>query len=143
MGSVGSGGHGQRALPPGASGDARLAVRRFVRLCVEVLNGFRPAGHLRRFSLPSEAAEVVETGLQGARWVGRLRSAQLDGVPAGSTKRTRRPTPVAVLRVRLCEPRQGAIEAAVVLASGERTWAMALRLELHQEAWVVTILRLI
>ncbi|MEU4558833.1 Rv3235 family protein [Actinoplanes sp. NPDC023936] len=118
---------------PGASGDAKLAVRRFVHLSVEVLNGFRPAGHLRRLSLPSHAADVVAAGLAGAQWVGQLRRA----------KRTRRPAPVAVLKVHLCEPRAGAVEAAVVLVTGERTWALALRMELHQQAWVATALRLI
>src|SRR4051794_2843549 len=36
-----------RPVVAGASADARLAVRRFVHLCVEVLNGYRPAAHLR------------------------------------------------------------------------------------------------
>ncbi|MEU8237695.1 Rv3235 family protein [Actinoplanes missouriensis] len=118
---------------PGASGDAKLAVRRFVHLSVEVLNGFRPAGHLRRLSLPSHAADVVAAGLAGAQWVGQLRRA----------KKTRRPAPVAVLKVHLCEPRAGAVEAAVVLVTGERTWALALRMELHQQTWLATALRLI
>ncbi|BAL86100.1 hypothetical protein AMIS_8800 [Actinoplanes missouriensis 431] len=129
---------GQPAGPPaaevpGASGDAKLAVRRFVHLSVEVLNGFRPAGHLRRLSLPSHAADVVAAGLAGAQWVGQLRRA----------KKTRRPAPVAVLKVHLCEPRAGAVEAAVVLVTGERTWALALRMELHQQTWLATTLRLI
>lgn len=131
---AGSGpGPGQRPRHPGASGDARLAVRRFVHLCVEVLNGFRPAGHLRGLSLPSQAAEVVAAGLAGSRWVAELRKA----------KKTRRPAPVAVLKVHLCEPRPGVVEVAVVLVTGERTWAMALRMELHEQAWVATTLRLI
>jgi hypothetical protein len=45
--------------------------------------------------------------------------------------------------VLLCEPRPGAIEAAVLLITGERTWAMAFRLELHQQKWAATALRLI
>ncbi|MBB2947878.1 hypothetical protein FB565_007649 [Actinoplanes lutulentus] len=124
--------------PPGASGDARLAVRRFVHLCVEVLNGFRPAGHLRRLSLPATAAEVVDSGLAGAQWVGRLRKAK-----GGKAKGMRRPDPVIVLRVQLCEPRAGAIEAAIVLVTGDRTWALALRMELHEQSWVATTLCLI
>jgi hypothetical protein len=35
------------------------------------------------------------------------------------------------------------VEAAVALVMGERTWAMALRMELHHDAWSATILRLI
>jgi hypothetical protein len=48
-----------------------------------------------------------------------------------------------VLKVHLCEPRPGAVEVAVALVTGERTWAMALRLELHRDAWCATALRLI
>ncbi|WP_430783219.1 Rv3235 family protein [Actinoplanes sp. G11-F43] len=127
-------------VPPvaGASGDARLAVRRFVRMCVEVLNGFRPAAHLRRLALPSEAADVVAQGLAGARRVTELRKAAHPG-----PRRPARPAPVAVLKVMLCEPRTGAVEAAVTLVTGDRTWAMAFRLELHQQTWTATTLLII
>ena len=50
---------------------------------------------------------------------------------------------MAVIRLRLCEPRPGAVEAAVALVTGDRTWAMALRMELHHQAWSATTLRLI
>lgn len=130
-----------RPEPPpvvGVSGDTRLAVRRFVRLCVEVLNGFRPAAHLRRLSLPSEAAEVVAQGLAGARRVTELRKAARP-----DTRRPPRPAPVAVIGLKLCEPRHGAVEAAVTLVTGDRTWAMAFRLELHQQTWTATTLVII
>jgi uncharacterized protein DUF6459 len=122
----------------GTPGDARLAVRRFVSVCVEVLNGYRPAAHLRRLSLPMEAPSVVAQGVAGARRVAELRQATR---PAD--RRARRPGPVGVLRVLLCEPRAGVVEAAVLLITGERTWAMAFRLELHQQKWAATALRLI
>ncbi|WIM97387.1 Rv3235 family protein [Actinoplanes oblitus] len=122
----------------GPSGDARLAVKRFVHLCLEVLNGYRPATHLRRLTLPAQAADVVAQGLSGARRVAQLRRARRPG-----DRRPARPSPVAVLRVNLCEPRRGAVEAAVALITGERTWAMALRLELHDDNWYATALRLI
>lgn len=125
-----------RSVVAGASADAKLAVRRFVRLCVEVLNGYRPPAHLRRLSLPGEAAAVVAQALVGARWVADLRKQH-------PCHRPRRPSPVGVIKLRLCEPRPGAVEAAVALLIGERTWAMALRLELHHEAWSATALRLI
>ncbi|HWS31526.1 MAG TPA: Rv3235 family protein [Actinoplanes sp.] len=163
----------------GVSGDARLAVRRFVRLCVEVLNGFRPAAHLRRASLPSEAAEVVAQGLAGARRVAELRrqphpgNRRLDAAahPRPGTRqsnagaqprppetarearagarspasmgRPTRPAPVAVVGLKLCEPRHGAVEVAVTLVTGDRAWAMAFRMELHQETWVATTLLII
>jgi hypothetical protein len=123
---------------PGASGDAKLAVRRFVHLCVEVLNGHRPAAQLRRLSLPKEAGGVVAQAVAGARRVAETRPAA-----RSADQRSRRAGPVAVLRLLLCEPRPGAVEAAVLLVTGERTWAMALRLEFHQQAWAATVLRLI
>ena len=131
----------KRALPPivaGASGDAKLAVRRFVHMCVEVLNGYRPAAHLRRLSLPKEAADVVAQATAGTSRVAQMRRS-----PRTPGRRTHQPGPVAVIRLRLCEPRPGAVEAAVLLVTGERTWAMALRLEMHQQNWCATTLRLI
>lgn len=122
----------------GASHDAKVAVHRFVRLCVEVLNGHRPPTHLRKFALPAEAAGVVAQGWAGARRVAELRRAAHAG-----RRPPRRPAPTAVIRLRLCEPRPGAVEAAVALVTGERTWAMALRMELHQQSWAATTLRLI
>lgn len=128
----------QPAGAAGASGDAKLAVRRFVHLCVEVLNGYRPAAHLRRLALPKEAAGVVAQAVAGTSRVAELRRQACPG-----QRRDRRPGPVGVIRLRLCEPRPGAVEAAVLLVTGERTWAMALRLELHQQNWCATTLRLV
>jgi hypothetical protein len=129
----------RRTVVTGASTEARLAVRRFVATCVEVLNGYRPAAHLRRLSQPREAANVVAQGLAGARRVTEARQHRT----AGRAPRPRRPVPAAVVRLQLCEPRAGAVEAAAVLVIGDRTHAMALRLESHNEAWLATTLRLI
>ncbi|GAA2641773.1 hypothetical protein Adu01nite_39160 [Paractinoplanes durhamensis] len=129
----------RRSVVAGASQEAKLAVHRFVRLAVEVLNGHRPPAHLRHLSRPEEAAGVVAQGLAGARRVAELRST---GPPARRAGH-RRPSPVAVVRLRMCEPRPGAVEAAIALVTGERTWAMALRMELHHQAWSATTLRLI
>ncbi|WP_051807578.1 Rv3235 family protein [Actinoplanes subtropicus] len=128
------------AVVAGASHDAKLAVHRFVRMCVEVLNGHRPPAQLRQLSVPVDAAKVVAQAATGARRVADLRRAA--AAPRGR-RPPRRPPPVAVIQLRLCEPRPGAVEAAAALVMGERTWAMALRLELHHDAWSATILRLI
>ncbi|GIF19171.1 hypothetical protein BJ973_006218 [Actinoplanes tereljensis] len=125
-----------RSVVVGASPDAKVAVHRFMRLCVEVLNGHRPPAHLRPLSRPEEAAGVVAQGLAGARRVADLRR-------AAGRRPPRRAVPVAVIRLRVCEPRPGAVEAAAALVTGERTWAMALRMELHQQSWAATTLRLI
>jgi hypothetical protein len=124
----------------GVTGDARLALRRFVHACVEVLNGYRPAAHLRRLAKPAEAARVVAQAIAGAHRVSELRRSD-QRRPAHRARR--RPAPVAVLRVLFCEPRRGAIEASVVLVTGDRTWALAVRLELYQDSWVATTLRLV
>lgn len=129
----------RRTVVTGVSAEARLAVRRFVAMCVEVLNGYRPATHLRPLTQPREAATVVAQGLAGARRVTAARTART----AGRTPRTRRPAPAAVVRLQLCEPREGAVEAAAVLMIGDRTHAMAIRLEVHDESWLATTLRLI
>jgi Family of unknown function (DUF6459) len=131
--------HGPRVV--GASGEARLAVRRFVTMCVEVLNGYRPATHLRWLSLPKEAPAVIAQAVAGTARVAELRRTR--GTPRTTDRRGRGPTPVGVVRLHLCEPRPGAVEAAVLLVTGDRTWAMALRLELHHQSWRATTLRLV
>jgi hypothetical protein len=89
-------------VPPAPERPAmrKLAVRRFVSVCVEVLNGYRPAAHLRRLSLPMEAPGVVAQGVVGARRVAELRHAARPG-----DRRTRRPVRSPSSRVLLCEPR--------------------------------------
>ncbi|UQU68717.1 Rv3235 family protein [Couchioplanes caeruleus] len=124
-------------LAAGVSPDARLAVRRFVGSCIEVLNGYRPAAHLRRLAQPREAAAVVAQGVTAAHRVAEARRG------TGRPSRSHRPAPAAVVKVSLCEPRPGAVEAAAVLVIGDRSWALALRLELHDDAWLATVLRLI
>ncbi|MCY1142891.1 Rv3235 family protein [Actinoplanes sp. Pm04-4] len=129
----------QHSPVAGASAEAKLAVRRFVRTCVEVLDGHRPAAHLRRLSRPMEASAVVAQGVAAAHRVRELREAgRTPGRRAPS-----RPSPVAVMHVRLCEPRPGAVEAAVALLTAGRTWALALRLEVHEADWRATTLHLV
>jgi hypothetical protein len=125
----------------GASVEAKLAVRRFVAVCVEVINGHRPAAHLRRLSRPGEAAGIVAQALAAGRRAGELRKAVRTSRTAD--RHGRGPAPVAVLRLRLCEPRPGVVEAAVLLVTGERTWALAVRLEQHHQSWAATTLRLV
>jgi hypothetical protein len=127
-----------RRPPVGAvSADAKIAVHRFVRHCVEVLNGYRPAGHLRQLALPAEAATIVAQGLAGARRVASLRKA------AAGRRTPRRTSPAAVMSLRVCQPTREAVEAAAALVTTHRTWALALRLELHHDTWSATTLRLI
>lgn len=135
-------GDGDESAVAGASGEARQAVRRFVGACVEVLNGYRPATHLRRLCVPADAAGIVAQALAANRRVAELRRAR-GWTARAASRHGRRPDPVVVQGLRLCEPRTGAVEAAVLLITGERTWAVAIRMERHQHAWAATVLRLV
>lgn len=113
-----------------ASADARLAVRRFLATCLEILNGYRPLGHVRPLVSPTEADTALaqlRTGLE------RL---------AGQNRTARR-APAKVRLVRVCEPRPGVVEAAVVLGGPGRTWALAFRLERHQGRWIGATVRVL
>jgi hypothetical protein len=149
----------------GPAGEAGRAARSFVNVCVEVLNGFRPVTHLRPFVAPSSYTRMVD---QLTRRAVRLRMAATT-VPG----QPRPPTPngssawaggpggrsgggsggrgsvgargprVALRRMHVCEPRAGAVEAAVVLSHGGATWAMAVRMERHERQWHCTSMQVI
>ncbi len=118
--------------PPAGSPEGRRAAHRFAALCLEVLNGFRPAAHLRPLSRPSDAGRVVERLVEA---IGRLpRHHHRPGRPAELVK-------LRLLRV--SEPVPGVIEAAASLGTTGRTWAMAFRLERRRDRWLGTALEVI
>ncbi|HEU4425851.1 MAG TPA: Rv3235 family protein [Pilimelia sp.] len=151
----------------GASPDSRAAARRFTAMCLEILNGYRPTGHVRPFVTPAEAplvieqltlararvAEVQRTGGHGWDRATRLRRhASPDGGrttpetrvvlhPVSRFDGSRRLVGLGQLRV--CEPRGGAAEVAAVLRTTGRAWALAFRLERRQGAWLCTTARLL
>jgi Family of unknown function (DUF6459) len=110
----------------GCSG--REATRRFVGLCVEVINGFRPVSHLRKVTGPQRFADVAD---QILRRTARLRKAQ------GNRQQVR------VRRIQMAEPRTGVVEAAAVLDHGGRCWAMAIRLERGTRGWECVVIQVI
>ncbi|WP_433390314.1 Rv3235 family protein [Micromonospora sp. KLBMP9576] len=122
-------------LPPDAlvtaTPEASRAAHRFVCTCLEVLNGYRPPGQLRPLLDPPRAAGLLP----------ELARATARCAPA----RRRSPRPVVrLLRLRVCEPRAAAVEAAAVLTgAGGRTWAMALRLEHRRGGWLCTALQVL
>ena len=128
-----------RPVVAGASAEAKHAVYRFVRTCVEVLNGYRPAAHMRRLAVPTESAAIVAQVMATAHRVSDMRRR----MQSPAKRASHRPLPVALVRLRLCEPRPGAVEAAFALVLGDRTWAMALRMEQHHQTWSATTLRLV
>jgi hypothetical protein len=95
---------------------------------VEVLNGFRPASHLRPLIEPLAALTIVDQLADRSIVADRSRS-------RGRAVDDR----VRVRQIRICEPVTGVAEAAVVLGRGELRWAMALRWEFLRGAWLCTI----
>lgn len=116
-------------MVPTATPEARQAARRFLRTCLEILNGYRPISHLRPLTSPGESEGVI-----GQFAVGLDRLAVLARRAGGRREL------VQIRRVRVCEPRPGAAEAAAVLGNGGRTWAVAFRLERRRGSWVATAL---
>jgi hypothetical protein len=126
----------QRRHPPataGRPGQARAAAQRFVGVCVEVLNGFRPATHLRPMAAAADLPAVTDQVLR------RTARVYLGGA-AGNAGRDHR---VRVRSLRVCEPRDGVAELAVVLMYRESTWAMAARLERQGQAWLCKLVQVL
>ncbi|SDY70805.1 hypothetical protein SAMN05444365_103202 [Micromonospora pattaloongensis] len=130
----GSGDH-PAGLPPGAlaaaSPEARQAARRFLVACLEIFNGYRPIGHARQLSSRDDAEEIIEQLATGLRRINGHRGAG------------RRPEPVRLRSLRVCEPRRGVAEGAAALSARDRTWAMAFRLERRGGGWVGTAAHLL
>jgi hypothetical protein len=142
----------QPPVVTGAPAEARTAVRRFIAMLVEVLNGYRPPTHLRRLCRPVEATTIVAQAraAQHRMTLHRAEHHHLAGtrrashrVATAAARHGRRPDPVAVRGLRLCAPRIDAIEAAAVLVTGSRTWAVAIRVENGPAGWAITVARVL
>jgi hypothetical protein len=107
---------------------AQVAAGRFVSACVEVLNGFRPVGHLRALTTPFDYAAVVKQLTKRARL-------RVPAAPGG--------TRVGLHRVRVFEQRAGVAEAVAVLRHGNVTWAIALRFEHRRGMWLCNLLEVV
>nr|WP_307856181.1 Rv3235 family protein [Micromonospora sp. C32] len=111
------------ATPEGAR-----AAHRFVRTFLEIVNGFRPPGQLRPLCLPEAVGPVTAELTRAARRVTPVR------------RRTARPA-LLLRRLRVCEPRAGAVEAtAVFVGAAGASWAVALRLERRRGTWLCLVL---
>ncbi|MFD0967526.1 Rv3235 family protein [Plantactinospora endophytica] len=130
--------HGRAStLPPapaalaGATPEAKQAAKRFLDTCLEIVNGYRPAGHVRALASPPDAAGMV---------------AQLTSAASRVSGRRRPGQPVRTVRLRrlrVCEPRPGVVEAAAAVGVAGRTWAMAFRIERRRGSWVGTSVALL
>ncbi|GAA0796506.1 Rv3235 family protein [Spirilliplanes yamanashiensis] len=143
---------GPPPIVAGPSAEARQAVRRYVAVLVEVLNGYRPPAHLRPLCRPVEAAEIIAHTRAAMHRIAEAKRALATAGRAGprrpaphrvADRHGRRPDPAAVLRLRLCEPRPGSVEATVLLVTAARTWALALRLDGGPHTWAASVARLL
>ncbi|MET8308364.1 Rv3235 family protein [Micromonospora sp. NPDC005173] len=123
--------HPGAPLPPATAPEATRAAHRFVGTCLEVVNGYRSPAQVPPLLDPGRAGELLT---ELARASGR----------AGSPRRRAARPVVRLLRLRLGEPRESAVEAAaVVTGGGGRSWAMALRLEHRRGRWLCTALHIL
>jgi hypothetical protein len=143
--SAGSPAPAPAQTPTAAVGASVVAARRFVDACVEVLNGFRPVAHLRPHTSPIDFTTVVDhltrrvrmRMTHGGEPAGRPRVITVRSADADESPRVR------LRRLRLCEPRDGVVEAAAVLDHRGDSWAMAIRLERRRGCWVCASLQVI
>ncbi|RQX18779.1 hypothetical protein DDE19_06585 [Micromonospora ureilytica] len=119
------------SLPSATAPETTRAAHRFVGTCLEVVNGYRSPTQVRALLDPSRASDLLT---ELARASGR----------AGTSRRRNGRPLVRLLRLRVCEPRETAVEAAAVLTgAGDRSWAMALRLEHRRGRWLCTDLHVL
>lgn len=103
---------------PDAPVSAWSALRLYVGMCVEVLNGYRPVAQLRPMSDPQRFTDITD---QLVRRTTRVRMSPSQAARQGRLVRVR--------RMLVCEPLSGIAEAAVVLEQGDTCWSMAVRME--------------
>ncbi|HEY8450915.1 MAG: Rv3235 family protein [Micromonosporaceae bacterium] len=123
---------------PVVSPGARTAAARFLNACLEIWNGYRPATHIRALCEPVDALTVQREMAEAARRLSAVTS--------------RLHCRVVVRRMRVCEPRTGAVEISAVIGTAargsarsphERAWAAAFRLEQRHGRWHCRLARLL
>lgn len=122
-----------------ASPPAKSAAARFLHTCLEIVNGLRPASHIRMLARPLEAAEVLAVVTHGSRRLQQaVRPRTVPDGRAGSRAGGRGDGQIRLRRMRTCEPRPGAVEIAAVIGTRDRAWAAAFRLESRHGRWQCT-----
>jgi hypothetical protein len=139
-------------LPPRA-GTGGQAAYRYVGLCLEVLEGYRPATHLRRLTLAAAFENVLDQLSRPAARTGHPSSGgpapqATGGRPTtGGAPPTRRGDRGAdrlrLRRLWVGEPSDGVVEAAAVVGRADRAWALALRLERRGDRWLCIDLQVV
>ncbi|MEV0132883.1 Rv3235 family protein [Dactylosporangium sp. NPDC050688] len=124
---------GEQPLPP-----PHPAAQRFVGMCVEILNGYRPAAHLRQVTHPKHCTAVTD---QLTRRTVRVRMSPSHAARQGNLVRVR--------RMLVSEPLPGVAELVAVLEQGTTVWAMAVRLERQTRpspgltSWLCTLVQVV
>jgi hypothetical protein len=108
----------RQSAPAPAQPPPNAAAQRFVGMCVEILNGYRPASHLRQITHPKSCAAVTD---QLTRRTVRIRMPPSHAARQGHLVRVR--------RLLVSEPLPGIAELVAILEQGTAVWAMAVRLE--------------
>ncbi len=91
---------------------------------IEVARGVRPAQQLMRWTSPPIFASLVRRQMRAVRRGRAIRR------------------PLVLRRVTCCHPRDGIVEATVVVHDGGQVRALALRLEGQDHRWVISALEL-
>jgi hypothetical protein len=128
---------GSKRPGTGTAPGTKAVADRFLKACLEIVNGLRPVAHIRELSRPLEAADVLAAMTDGTRRLHRL--TRLPGAGAGRRPNAgTRDARVTLRRMRTCEPRPGALEIAAVIGTNSHTWAAAFRLERRHGRWQCT-----
>lgn len=114
-----------RRRPVVALPDPEALIRNLVRGVLEVRAGVREPAQLARFLAQQPYRTLVQKAVQAAQ--ARQRAGVAPVRPAAN-----------ILRVRWTSPAADAIEAAAVVAPGDRVRAITMRLEAFESRWRAT-----
>jgi hypothetical protein len=136
---------GRDTAEPARAGELRLAAKRLLGTCIEVMGGFRPVAQLRLYCAP-ERFDAIANRLLRPSGTGRGHGATRASVVLGryAPPKSGRPARIApqdrvtVRRVQVCDVADGVAELAVVMARRGKVWAMAMRLESNRGRWLCT-----
>ena len=112
----------------GASPACEAAAQGFLKVCLELFNGFRSTRQIWPLLHVQHALPVLDELARIQRYAVDLRR---QDTRARLSRRGHR----------ICEPRPGAAEAAAVLCDGSRVWALCYRLETQDRVWRCTFLK--
>jgi hypothetical protein len=115
-----------------AERELRVWTSRFAQALVEVVGGLRPVSQLVRWT----SREVFRDLERRARLVQRATT------PGDATLPLRSTALAQVRSVHVSRPSPQVAEVSVHVRHGQRSRALALRLDLHQDRWVCTALEL-